>query len=126
MQKKTVHKKSAAKKKTVHKKSTAKKKTVKRKTTHKKSILSEALKDINSEIRNLSGSKTFLKKDLKGVLGSIGGDRKKERELQQRIARLIEKEAKLNQRKKLLQTKIDRVSDKMNKISKIRSEMSDL
>ena len=62
----------------------------------------------------------------KGVLGSIGGDRKKERELQQRIARLIEKEAKLNQRKKLLQTKIDRVSDKMNKISKIRSEMSDL
>ncbi|HIG52107.1 TPA: hypothetical protein EYQ19_01665 [Candidatus Pacearchaeota archaeon] len=125
VKKKTVHKKSADKKKTVHKKSTAKK-TVRKKVTTKKPLLSEALKDINTEIRNLSGNKTFLKKDLRGVLGSIGGDRKKEKELQQRIARLIEKEAKLNQRKKILQTKIDRVADKMNKISKIKSEMSDI
>ena len=39
---------------------------------------------------------------------------------------LIEKEAKLNQKKNNLQTKIDRVSDKLGKISKIKSEMADI
>ena len=43
------------KKKTVHKKSAAKK-TVRKKVTTKKPLLSEALKDINTEIRNLSDS----------------------------------------------------------------------
>lgn len=92
----------------------------------KKSPLSGAIKDLETEIRKLSRERTDLKAELTHVGTAIDVDRSKERELQQRIAILIEKEAKLNQRKKNLQTKIDRVADKVNKISKIKSEMADI
>jgi chromosome segregation ATPase len=92
----------------------------------KKSALSGAIKDLNLELKNLSRQKSDLKRSLGGANVSIDSDRRKEQQLQQQIARLIEKEARINKRKKGLQTKIDKVSDQMNKISKIRSEMGDI
>lgn len=91
-----------------------------------KSALSGAIKDLETEIRKLGKDKTGLKKTLTGVASAINVDRSKERELQQKIASLIDREAKLNQRKKSLQVKIDSLSDKLGKISKIKSEMSDI
>lgn len=92
----------------------------------KKSPLSGAIKDLGSEIRSLSKERIVLKANLKSVSSSLDGDHDKERELQKKIARLIEKEASLNKKKKTLQAEVDRVSDKVNKISKIKSEMSDI
>lgn len=94
--------------------------------TVKKSALSSAIRDLETEIRNLSRGKTDLKKSLKSVSSAIDFDREKEKNLQQKIARLIEKEANLNQKKKNLQTKFDKLCDKMSKISRIKSEMADI
>ena len=88
--------------------------------------LSGAIRDLQSEISSLGREKSELKNAIQRASSGIDLDREQEKSLQQKIARLIEKEAKLNHKKKNLQTKIDRVSDKMNKISKIRSEMSDI
>lgn len=49
-----------------------------------------------------------------------------EEELKKKIARLLEKEAILNKRKTNTQTNIDKLSDKLNKIEKIKSEMIDV
>ena len=92
----------------------------------KKSALSGAMKDLSSEINKLSKEKAQHKRSLNRTSSAIDVDRRAERELQKKIARLIERESRLNQRKKKIQTKIDRVADKLNKINKIRSEMSDI
>ena len=67
-----------------------------------------------------------MHKSLSETGSEIDSDRTKGKELQERIARLAEQEAHLNEKKKKLQSSLDSVSDKMNKISKIKSEMSDL
>jgi len=92
----------------------------------KKSSLSSAIRELEAEIRNLNKEKSDLKKDSRKTAGSLQSSRNQERALQQRIARIIEKQARLNQRKKNLQVKIDRDADKINKISKIKAEISDI
>ena len=92
----------------------------------KRSALSGAIKDLDSEIKRLSKEKSQHKQSLHKTAATMEEDRRAERLLQKRIAALIEKEAKLNQRKKKLQGKVDRVSDKLNKINKIKSEMADI
>jgi len=114
------------KKRVVKRKSSSVKGCVSKGTKKLTSPLSGAIKDLSSEVKKLSGEKSSLKEALSNVSSSLDGNRNLERELQRKIARLIEKEAKLNKKRKILGTKIDGISDKLNKISKIRSEMSDL
>ena len=90
------------------------------------SILSGAIKDLNNEMASLSREKLTHKKMLNDVSAAIEMNRKKERELQSKIAKLIDREAQLSQKKKKLQSKVDKVSDTMGKISKIKSEMVDV
>ena len=92
----------------------------------KSSALSGAIKDLNAEIQKASKEKSTLKKNLENISGAINVDRSKETELQERIAKLIQREASLNERKKKLESDIDRVSEKINKVSKIRAEMKDI
>ena len=91
-----------------------------------KSALSGAIRDLETEIKRLNKEKNDLKRSVSSTSSAIEGDREQEKVLQQKIARLLEREAKLNQKKKNLQGKIDKLSDKVGKISKIRSEMSDV
>ncbi len=99
----------------------------KRQNSSKKSFaLSGAIKDLNEEIQKASREKSALKKNLENISGAINVDRSKEKELQERIAKLIQREASLNERKKKLESDIDRVSEKINKVSKIRAEMKDI
>lgn len=102
-----------------------KKRTIKKK-PEKNSALSGAIKDLEKEIQSALKEKTTLKKTLENVAGAINIDRTKEKELQEKIARLMEKEASLNARKKKLESQIDTVSDKISKITKIESEMKDI
>ena len=90
------------------------------------SALSSAIKDLEREIRELTQQKSSLHSSLKKVSSSMDVDRSEEKKLQQKIAKLVEKEASLGQKKKKIEAKIDSISDKVGKISKIRSEMSDL
>lgn len=103
-----------------------KKRAVKKAVNPKKSALSDAIKDLESEMSTLFREKSDLKKNLDSVTSSINVDRNKEKELQEKIAALLEKEAKLSQKKKNLQGSLDKVADKLNKISKIKSEMADI
>lgn len=89
-------------------------------------VLGSAIKDLDSEIKELARQKSSMKGDLERVSSAINVDRTVEKQLQERIARLNEKEAQLAGKKKKLQTNLDSIADKMNKVSKIKSEMSDL
>ncbi len=92
----------------------------------KQSALSNAIKDLDAEIRNSAKERANLKKEFGDISSAMEVDHQKEKELQEKIAALIEREAKLKQKKKNLQEKMDKVSDKMSKISKIKSEMADI
>jgi len=89
-------------------------------------VLSGAIRDLEVEIRSLNKQKGASKRSLKSVTSAVSVDRRRERELQQQIAKLIEKGARFNEKRKKLQVKIDKLSDKIGKISKIKSEMSDI
>ncbi len=92
----------------------------------KGSALTGAIKDLEAEIKKLGKEKSSLKQELNEVSSAIEVDHDREKELQRKMAQLIEKEAKLNDKRKHLQMNIDDVSDKITKISKIKSEMSDI
>jgi len=92
----------------------------------KSSALSGAIKDLNEEIQKASKEKSTLKKNLENISTAINVDRSKEKELQEKIAKLIQREASLNERKKKLESDIDRLSEKINKVSKIKAEMKDI
>jgi len=102
------------------------KKGVGKKGEDKKSVLSNAIKDLETEIGRLGREKSSYNQSLRGIAGEMDVDHQKEKELQKKIAALAEKEASLNQKKKGLQMKIDKLSDKLGKISKIKSEMADI
>ena len=89
-------------------------------------ILSSAVRDLEIEISKLSNEKDVLRRELKKVSSSMDVDRDVEKELQKKIAGLVEKEVKLNQKKKILEMKIEGVSDKISKITKIKSEMTEI
>jgi len=91
-----------------------------------KSPLSSALKDLEFEMRKLNSEKSDFKDALSRVSSSLNANHNLERDLQKKIARIIEKEAKLNRKRKALTSRIDKISDQLSKISKIKSEMSDI
>ncbi|MEK6858336.1 MAG: hypothetical protein AABX53_00285 [Nanoarchaeota archaeon] len=90
------------------------------------SLLATAFKDLEVQIKALKRDKNRLQDELKQVSMAIDVDRELERELEQKIASLMEKEAKLGEKKKKLSTDIDRVSERLGKVSKIKSEMADV
>ena len=96
------------------------------KNVSKKSALSGAIKDLEIEISELGKEKREIQQSLNKISSAINVDHQLEKEMQEKIARLAEKEARLNQKKKNLQTDIDSVSDKLNKIAKIKCEMADI
>lgn len=103
-----------------------KKRRLKKDNSANKSALAGAMRDLENEISRLRREKNEINKILESISSTLNVDRGKERELQERIAKLIEKEARLNEKKKSLQAKIDGVSDKIGKISKIKTEMADI
>lgn len=91
-----------------------------------KSALSGVIKDLESQITILTKERDSLKKSLGKANSNISETRQKELALQKLLANIEEKEAKLQEHKKNLQTRSDKVSDKLSKMSKVRSEMKDI
>lgn len=92
----------------------------------KKSALAGAVKELDTELSSLSKQRSALKTSIDRTSHTIETDRKHELELQQRISSLAEKEAELAQKKKGLENKSDKVTEKISKMSKIKAEMKDL
>ena len=102
------------------------KKNVSQQRSSPKSMIKEALADINKEILNINREKRNLNKQIKGVDTDLGTSRKFERDLQQKIAKLLEKEAFLKEKKKGISQKEENLGDKLSKIEKIKFELNDL
>ena len=91
-----------------------------------KSILSKVIKDLEAEIISLNKERDTLKKSLEKTTLDISDNKQKELALQKVLANLEEKEAKLLEHKKELQSESNMVSDKLGKMSKIKSEMKNI
>lgn len=91
-----------------------------------KSALSSALSDLDSEMKRLSQERMEMQTMMRKAARDIDSDQESQKNLQKKIAILAEKEARLVEKKKSLQMKSDALTDKMGKISKIKSEMSDI
>ena len=93
---------------------------------NKKGLLKEAIEDINREINNINKEKKQLNDQIKDADKNLENYRQFEKELQQRIAKLLEREAFLKDKKKRVAIDEDRLSDRLSKVRKIRSELDDV
>ena len=91
-----------------------------------RSLLREAIIDINKELGYLKKEKVSLKKQISGLDTNVEKARLQEEELKRKITKLLERENHLGEKKKTTQMKIDRLSDKLGKIEKIKYEMGDV
>jgi len=106
---------------------TGTKRSTRRRTTGSKgSAIAGAIRDLELEIRKLNKDKAELKRESNEAGSNLDLSRAQERALQGRIARIIESQARLNQKRKSLQTRIDKDAEKVSKIVKIKSEISDI
>jgi len=92
----------------------------------KKSGFENVIDDLNMAIQKLNQEKVKARKELNKVDDTIKYDHNTERELQLRIAKIVEEEAKLSQKRKKIEAKIDQVSTKLRKIAKVKSEMEEI
>jgi chromosome segregation ATPase len=91
-----------------------------------KNMIKEALADINREILNISLEKKKLNKQIKGVDTDLDKSIGFEKNLQQEIAKLVEKEASLKEKKKRVFQEGDKLVDRLSKIEKVKFELNDL
>ena len=92
----------------------------------RKSALSGAMKDIDSEMSSLNRQKSSLKSSIVKTSTNISDNHKKESMLQRLIAKLTGRDAQLVHKKKDMESKSDKITDKIGKMSKIKSEMKDI
>lgn len=111
----------------------AKKKSVKKKKASASgageknhSMLKEALLDLDKELSSLSGEKSTLEKNIHKLDFDVVQAREMEKELQRKISDLLEKEAVMTEKKKNVQTRMDRIADKLGKVKKIREDLENL
>ena len=117
--------KKPKKKKVKSKKSTIKKKK-ETNTEKKKNILGDAIADINREIANIAVQKKKLNEQIGNADKGLELSRAAERKLQQKIARLLEQEASLREKKKEISMEEEKLSEKMSKIQKVKFELTEL
>ncbi len=90
------------------------------------SLLKNAIRDLYAQIKLLQREKANFKSLLAKVSSAIDVDRNQEKKLQQKLATLLEEESRLNSKKRSIKDKIEAVTEKLNKVYRIKSEMSDL
>jgi len=92
----------------------------------KKGIIKEALGDLNREISNISKEKNKLKAQIKNADKNLQGFIGSEKELQYKIAQLIEKEASLKEERREMALREDVLSEKLSKIRRVKAELDSL
>ena len=92
----------------------------------KRGMLKEALADLSNEISNINKNKKMLNDQIKNADKSLESFRKFETKLQQKIANLLEREALLKERKKKISLDEERLTDKLSKIQRIKSELDEI
>lgn len=105
-----------------------KKKTKKSTASHikSKSLLAEALKDIEAELTRLKLEKCGTENDLRRLANSIENTQDQELELKNKINKLVLTEEQLNLKKMQLIEKIEKVKQKIEKVTQIGAEMEEV
>jgi len=88
-----------------------------------KSMIKEALLDINQEISNIIKDRKNLEKQISSSSLSIDKAREAQKQLQEKIAKLLSKEAALKEKNSRLAGKESQLGDRLAKIEKIKSEL---
>ncbi len=88
--------------------------------------ISEAIKDLNREIRLLSKRKLVFEKELNANKAKITILQNKERKLKQAILKLVEKREIINQKRRSIFSKIKRLQNKMKQIDKLKNKIKSL
>ena len=91
-----------------------------------KSMIREALTDLSKEISNINKQKRKLNDQMKSGDKTLDTYREFEKQLQQRIAKLMEREAFLREKRKKISLKEEILTDKLSKVEKIKSELNQI
>ena len=94
--------------------------------SEKKGMIKEAISDIDREIVNINKQKTRLNQQIKSSDKTLMDYRQFEENLQKRIAKLIQREASLRDKKKGVIAKEEKLSERLSKVKKIKSELDDV
>ena len=90
------------------------------------SLLSEALKDIEGELERLRLEKIATERGLQSIAGSISSTQEQEVELKNKVTKLVAKEEELNLKRSRLKEQIDKVKDKISKVTQLEAEMGEI
>ena len=96
------------------------------KVLEKKSLLTDALKEIKSEIASLKKKRLDLESQLQGIKDGIGKTQQEEVNLRNRLTVLTNKEAELSSKKEKFEDSLESVKEKLEKIKKVESDLSDV
>lgn len=91
-----------------------------------KALLTDAILDLENELRQLVSEKEELERNLKQTGEDISLTQSEETNFRSKIAALVDKESELNSRKIKLQEKLDNLKSKMLKVEKIKDELKEL
>jgi len=92
----------------------------------KKAILSEALLDIKTKLRDLKKQRQDLESDFEGTLETLDRYKKEDIKLRDYIAKLTAEESKLSIKSEQIKEKISAINEKLAKMRKIRDEMEEI
>ena len=118
-----------AKKKKVNKAKHSKTKSSKKiskKIARDKGMIREALTDLSKEISNINKQKRKLNDQTKSGDKTLETYREFEKQLQQKIAKLTEREAFLRDKRKKISLKEEILTEKLSKVEKIKSELNEI
>lgn len=89
-------------------------------------ILTEAIKDIDQELKNLRIQRKRLETILKGIGEDITTTQSEESKLREQISILVGKEGMLDRKRNRLKERLNELSGKIEKVSKIKEELSEV
>ena len=90
------------------------------------SMLKEALGDLDAELSGLKSKKDAMERNLGRIETSLGSAKKKEVMLRDEISKLISDEEELGERKNQVEKKLDKLKEKLAKISRIEEELKEV
>lgn len=99
---------------------------MKQKKGDKKSLVKEAINDLTKSLAQLGKQKQEFDRREKVLELNVANARKQQQELQEKIARLMESESKMTEKKKYIETKEEALVDKLNKVKKIKYELEEV
>jgi prefoldin subunit 5 len=92
----------------------------------KKNDLREAIEDVDKEIAGINKERKKLNEEGGKTDKSLEDYRQFERRLQQKIAKLLEREAALKEKRKGISVEEEKLSERLSKIRRVKTELDEI